>query len=141
MIYTEVNGDLFTCDDQTALIHCVSRCFNMGAGIAVLFRKKFGNIKELLSQNIPIGGVAYLKTDHRYVYYLVTKEKYFQKPTYKSLEASLNELKRLILEHGVTKIALPQIGCGLDKLKWKRVSEIIKSIFNDVAIEITVYNL
>lgn len=36
------------------------------------------------------------------------------------------------------KIGMPLIGCGLDRLKWDKVSEIIKDVFADTDIEIVV---
>ena len=30
-------------------------------------------------------------------------------------------MKSHMLEHGITEISLTQIGCGLDKLEWKKV--------------------
>ena len=39
------------------------------------------------------------------------------------------------------KIAMPQIGCGLDRLKWKDVSDVIKDVFADTDIEILVCKL
>ena len=36
----DVDGDLMTSSDS--LCHCVSECLNMGKGIAVLFKEKYG---------------------------------------------------------------------------------------------------
>lgn len=151
----EINGDLFTCDEDVSLVHCVSRCFNMGAGIAVLFKQKFGNVDNLLAQNTHIGGVAYINLNNviktvpnknqnnisngRFVYYMVTKDKYYMKPTYGSLKLCLVELKRLLIMHGITKIAMPRIGCGLDKLKWTKVKTLISDTFANTNIDITIY--
>lgn len=38
-------------------------------------------------------------------------------------------------------LAMPKIGCGLDRLQWGKVREIIKDVFNDVNIEILVCSL
>jgi hypothetical protein len=43
--------------------------------------------------------------------------------------------------NSVKALALPKIGCGLDRLSWDRVSQMIRSIFKEVEIEITVYYL
>ncbi|NXY92304.1 OARD1 deacetylase, partial [Alcedo cyanopectus] len=45
-----VKGDLFSCPPSDALAHCISEDCRMGAGIAVLFKKKFGGVQELLDQ-------------------------------------------------------------------------------------------
>ena len=44
-------------------------------------------------------------------------------------------------ENNVKALALPKIGCGLDKLSWDKVSEMVRSIFREVEIDITVYYL
>uniref|UniRef100_A0A9L0IPP2 O-acyl-ADP-ribose deacylase 1 n=1 Tax=Equus asinus TaxID=9793 RepID=A0A9L0IPP2_EQUAS len=47
---TYVKGDLFACPKTDSLAHCISEDCRMGAGIAVLFKKKFGGVQELISQ-------------------------------------------------------------------------------------------
>ena len=42
------------------------------------------------------------------------------------------------MKNGINKIAMPMIGCGLDKLNWDKVSQIIKETFKDTDIEILV---
>ena len=45
-------GDLFSCDSESSLAHCVSADLHMGKGIAVLFKKKFGRVPELKKQGM-----------------------------------------------------------------------------------------
>jgi hypothetical protein len=45
----EEEGDLFNLDASYSLAHCVSVDLRMGAGIAVIFRDKYGGIEELRS--------------------------------------------------------------------------------------------
>ena len=40
--------------------------------------------------------------------------------------------------YNIKKVAMPLIGCGLDRLQWDRVSAMIKEIFADEDIEILV---
>uniref|UniRef100_A0A2R8NB07 O-acyl-ADP-ribose deacylase 1 n=1 Tax=Callithrix jacchus TaxID=9483 RepID=A0A2R8NB07_CALJA len=47
---TYVKGDLFACPKTDSLAHCISEDCRMDAGIAVLFKKKFGGVEELLNQ-------------------------------------------------------------------------------------------
>lgn len=44
-------------------------------------------------------------------------------------------------EHNVCKLAIPRIGCGLDRLEWDKVRAMIECIFNGKPVEIVVYNL
>jgi hypothetical protein len=43
-------------------------------------------------------------------------------------------------EHGVKYLAMPRIGCGLDRLEWRDVKPKIEEIFSPLDISITVYN-
>jgi len=106
-----------------------------------LFREKFGRIDELKKSEAGIGGVAVLKERERYIYNLVTKEKYSDKPTYDSLRKSLEAMRSHALSHGVNKISMPMIGCGLDGLSWPAVRTLVKNVFQLEKVGITVYHL
>ena len=84
----EVIGDLFTA--TTSLAHCISCDIVMGAGIAKIFKSKFGGVDELKRQSAAqgrrTGGTLSLARDGRRIYYLITKEVYRDKPTYASVE-------------------------------------------------------
>ena len=44
-------------------------------------------------------------------------------------------------EHDVKMLAMPRIGCGLDKLEWSKVKEMIIHTFKNTNTEVTVYTL
>lgn len=131
----EIRGYLFKSNEPLA--HCVSLDFKMGAGIARHFSAKFGKISELVTQTKNIGDVAYLIDLDRHIFYLVTKKLYYQKPTYKSLKLALYNLYYLCKKFEIKSISMPKIGCGLDKLDWSKVKNIIADIFTD--IDVTIY--
>ena len=144
MIYKEEKRDLFSVPEEYYLAHCISADFGMGRGIVVEFNKRF-DMKRTLQSKYP----DYINEWHRRkwsfnciledrVFNLITKERYFHKPTYDSLYGSLNLMKFISIQKGINKIAMPLIGCGLDRLQWDKVSEIIKEIFKDTDIEILV---
>ncbi|XP_078359630.1 ADP-ribose glycohydrolase OARD1-like isoform X2 [Oculina patagonica] len=137
----EVRGDLFSCPDSESLAHCISADARMGKGIAVLFKNKFGGVDNIKSQGQKPGGVAILKRGNRHVYYLVTKEKYFNKPTYKTLQSSLVAMRDHCISQGVASVSMPRIGCGLDGLQWPEVRKILGHVFQDTNINVTVYTL
>jgi predicted nucleotide-binding protein (sugar kinase/HSP70/actin superfamily) len=72
------------------------------------------------------------------VFNLITKERYWQKPTYETMRGALEMMRKLIIENNVNKIAMPVIGCGLDSLNFNKVSEIIQEVFGELDIEILV---
>ncbi|XP_026223480.1 ADP-ribose glycohydrolase OARD1 [Anabas testudineus] len=136
-----VTGNLFSCPGDEALAHCISEDCRMGAGIAVLFKRKFRGLEELKQQNKKTGECAVLRRGRRFVYYLITKKKASQKPDYDDLRRSLEDMKSHCVQCEVTRISMPRIGCGLDRLKWERVSEILEEVFKNTNISITVYSL
>ena len=54
------------------------------------------------------------------------------------MRSALLSMKDKCKEHKVTKVAIPVIGCGLDRLEWCKVSEIIKEVFENTDVEILV---
>ena len=137
----EIEGDLFDCDADRSLAHCVSVDMVMGKGIAVTFREKFGRVSYLVSQGAQVGEMAVIEDEGRYVYYLVTKDRYWNKPTYETLRGSMEAMKVHCIKNGVKKLGMPRIGCGLDCLKCENVKEMIIKEFMDMEIDIRVYYL
>ena len=68
----------------------------------------------------------------------ITKEKYSHKPTYDSLRGALQRMKEECRLNGIRKVAMPLIGCGLDKLEWEQVSAMIREAFADTDMDILV---
>lgn len=113
--------------------------------LPVYFRREFKEVDELLNQRAKQGGLAFLekKGDNasRYIYYLVTKRLSTGKPTYYTFWSSLKKMRDHIKDHGVQKLAIPRLGCGLDRLEWSTVKHMIEFLFRDVNIEIIVCSL
>lgn len=144
MIYKEEVRDLFSVPEDYYLAHCISADFGMGAGIVVEFNKRF-DMKHKLQTKYP----DYINEWHHMRKYadcilegrvlnLVTKERYFHKPTYKSMHGALELMKVVCRWNNIIKVAMPIIGCGLDRLEWLKVSEIIQEVFDNTDIEILV---
>lgn len=116
----------------------------MGKGIAVQFKKRFGQVPELSRQDAPIGAAAILYrpgTKDAFVYYLLTKERYFHKPTLESVRQSCVWMRDHALQHNVQTIAMPRIACGLDGLLWSDVKAMLCDVFDNTGISIRVYTL
>ena len=105
------------------------------------FRRIFKNIKTLLDQKQEKGGLAILKQSKRFIYYLVTKSKSTGKPTYVTFWKSCKCLRDHISSNKVTKLAIPRLGCGLDRLEWTKIKLMIEFLFLKVPIEILVCNI
>lgn len=136
MKYREIYKDIFTINKTYYLAHCIASDFYMGAGIAVRFQKKYSLRNKLKKSqlNTSVGSCVLIKK----IFNLITKSRSCGKPTYKTLTSSLKEMKKIIILNNIKKIAMPKIGCGLDRLQWGFVKNIIIETFEDLDIEILV---
>lgn len=147
MIYREEVRDLFSVPEDYYLVHCISADFGMGKGIGVEFNKRF-DMKNKLQSKYPdylnqythcrIGGDCILQDR---VLNLITKERYFHKPTIITMIIALQKMKKICMENDITKVAMPTIGTGLDRLAWSAMLDQIHMVFDDTDIEILVCKL
>lgn len=133
-----VPDDLFSAPDDYPLAHCVSQDLHMSKGLAQQFKSQVDDVDELKAQRKGVGEVATLRLGNRNIYYLITKSNYYDKPTYRTLGNVLGEL-RCCVENNDSHLTMPRIGCGLDKLEWKFVHNIIKYIFRQVPAKVIIY--
>lgn len=138
MTITFENKDLFTMEQGYYLAHCISADFALGAGIAKAFDSVY-NMRFKLFRRYPDyeyhGGDAILIDN---AFNLVTKRKCWHKPTYESLRESLEMMREQLEFLDATKLAMPKIASGLDRLDWDQVYDIICEVFDDMDIEIVI---
>ena len=138
--YQEVIGDVF--DSQGSIAHCVSADFEMSSGIARHFKRKFptkhpSNLDHSYTPLWP----QWPPKIRRYLYHLVTKQKYFNKPTYSTLRASLERRRTHAENNSIPRISMPCIGTGLDQLDWDKVKLLIQETFRTSPVQVVVYIL
>ena len=143
MTFAEKEQDIFELSnkDNYYFVQCISSDFKMGKGIALEFNRVFNCKNELVKEfkNFKWENTGRcIKAKNSIVFHLITKNRYWDKPTYRTLKESLIELKTLCIEQNIKKLVMPKIGCGLDKLQWNTVKENIIKIFNDTDIEILI---
>lgn len=143
MTYEEIKGDLFKVEETYTLVHCISSDCKMGAGIAVQFVKNNPEMRStLLKMNPKVGEALYYNWEGKHgVINLITKEKYFHKPTRENFNMSIMDMKAVALSYEIKKLAMPLIGSGLDRLSWNESSKFIKEVFKDTGVEILVVKL
>lgn len=141
--------DLFTVPTSYNLCHCISSDFALGEGIARQFadrgtkaalNKFYGRFMSKPEQRWQGEGYCLFTPATEWgEFNLVTKEKYWHKPTLDTMEQALRKMKELLSSNDFPKkIAMPRIGCGLDRLKWNDVEKIIEKVFEDFEIDILV---
>lgn len=143
MVLVETQQDLFEVDKEYTLVHCISLDCRMGAGVALDIDKKFPKMKLKLIEYIRlkkidcptcIGYSGYPTT----IMNLITKRNYYDKPTKQTMLEALCRLREICTRMKISKLAMPKIGCGLDKMKWIDVKAMIDDVFGDIDIEILV---
>ncbi len=145
-------GDIFSSPPQEPLAHCVSTdcaygagiavtfCA-YGAGIAVTFKDKYG-VEKVKKQNEKPGECTVTQEeDGRTIFHLITKRKYTDLPTYGDFTNSVKHMRDWCVEHRVKSVSVPRLGCGLDKLDFQRVQDILREVFTGIDIVITIYSL
>lgn len=141
MIAIELKGNLFDIpnsrddEDGYVYVHCIASDLKMGAGIAVPMKKEFKLYESLLTINKDF--LLYptaVRTPG--VINMITKETSNGKPKYEDFISSLREVKKLVIQFRTKKLAMPQIGCGIDGLSWSVIWPLIQDFFKELDVTI-----
>ncbi|KAJ8946106.1 hypothetical protein NQ318_010405 [Aromia moschata] len=134
--------DLFQAPADFCLAHCVAADLRMSRGIALTFKKAFGQLEELRRQRPEVGRVLQItaaeQEKERSVFYLVTKQLSHHKPTYQTVWDTLVELRDVLLSQSISSLAIPKIASGIDGLDWRVIRSMLEVLFRFTGIEILV---
>ena len=88
-----------------------------------------------------VGGFLVYKDENRgrYVYLLITKPSIEEVAKYETLKVCLLRTKEHASSLGVSKLAMPRIGCVDDELEWANVAICLEVVFQDSYFTISVY--
>jgi hypothetical protein len=138
----ELTGNLFRSkyieQPNTMIVHCISADYVLGKGFAAEVERRY-KVRSYLNT---VGTHTYpdvIPVDN--ILNLVTKERYYNKPTYETLRECLIMTREYCLNNNITNLVMPTIGCGLDKLDWRYVREDIKYILDEFDINCIVYKI
>ena len=126
---------------NTAIAHCISADAKMSKGFAKTIWRRVNGLHEHCRRAKAIVGSAlpyWNPESFNFMYNLITKSKFPEKPTLDNLRISLENMRGHALLNNVTKILMPKIGCGLDKLQWVDVFELIRVNFTYSGIQIQI---
>ena len=149
-----VKKDITTISSDFLICHCISADAAMGAGVALALVRRFPSMKSEVKEflkSIPlaqrIGQVVFFVDDisNAIIANMITKAHYWDKSSTMPQGVYLNNLsecfilvKQVMLERNIKKLAMPKIGCGLDRCSWMEVESIILDVFDGTDIDITV---
>ena len=140
IVYGNENSIL---DQPNSIVHCISADAQMSKGFAQVLSEIVPRLRRtcrranfLKDQVFPFWD----SSSRRYIYNLVTKEKYSGEPDLSTLATTLQNMRAHATMHGVSTIAIPKIGCGLDQMNWQDVVKVLRNIFAYSDIQIVVYS-
>ena len=77
-------------------------------------------------------------TRHRFIYNLVTKERFCGKPDLSILSKTPEAMKIHASTNGVATIAIPKLNCELDQMNWQEVVKLLRDILAYADVQIVV---
>ncbi len=136
-------------DDAEALVNTVNTVGVMGKGIALMFKERFPDIFKAYKTacergEMQTGRVFVTPTDQlqgaRYVIHFPTKKHWRPPSKIEWIDEGLMDLRRVLVEEGISSIAIPPLGSGNGKLEWSDVRPLIEKHLGDLSgISVTVY--
>ena len=125
--------------------HCISADARMSKGFADFLSHRILGLRSACRRARLFMGQVYPfwdSTGKRYIYNLVTKERFRDKPNLSTLSKTLKAMKIHASTNGVSTIAIPKLGCGLDQMNWQEVVKLLRDIFAYADVQqIVVYTL
>ena len=124
--------------------HCISADARMSKGFPDLLSHRIPGLGSTCRKAGLFMGQVYALWDSigkRYIYNLVTKEMFYDKPNPTTLSKTLEAMKIHASMNGVSTIAIPKFVCGLDQMNWQEVVKLLRGIFAYADVQIVVYTL
>ena len=141
IIYGKKNSIL---QQPISIGHCISADARMRKGFVDFLSHRISGHRStcrkarlFLVQVYPFLG----STGKRYIYNLVTKEWFGDKTNLSTLPKTLEAMKFHESTKGVSTIAPPKLGCGLDQVNWQEVLKLLRDVFAYADVQIVVYTL
>ena len=111
--------------------HCISADAQMSIGFADFLPHRIPGLRSTCRKAKLFMGQVYPfwdLTGRRYIYILVTKERFCDKPNLSTLSKTL-EAKKIHASTNGSTVAIPKFGCGLDQMSWQEVVKLLCDIF------------
>ena len=139
-VIEQKDGDLFSAPSQMALGHLISADDTMGGSVDRQFRQYYGRSSEIESVRPTVGSVVVRKEHGRFIYSLVTRDRFYDSTNLANLNKCLIEMREHMIRNHVIDLGLPRIGCGRrEGLLWVEVHAILDTVFRYYPIKITVF--
>lgn len=139
----EVDGNLFHLG-LPALGQGVNLMGKMGLGIARDMARNYPGLLDDYRQAIregrlTLGGAhLYTHTDGTVIVNIATQRNTGRDAREDAIETGLHSALHQLTEHGIDRLGLPRIGCGIGGLEWPHVYDIILRVTSDHPVAVTI---
>ena len=135
------SDNVFDCPSSHSMAHCISGDTRMSKGVAVQFVREFPTLVKLRKGSKIVGTAAPVQVGDRFIYCLISKRKYYMKPTIADLHKCLSSMFNHAVRNRVINISMPRIGSGCDKLSFNAdIMPLLRALFSDPTVNIYVYH-
>ncbi len=133
-------GNLLSADAE-ALVNTVNTVGVMGKGIALMFKERFPEAFRVYKdacdrQEVQTGRMFVTPTGElqgpRWVIHFATKRHWRAPSRLKWIDEGLADLRRVLIDRGITSIAIPPLGAGNGRLDWSDVRPLIERHLGDL---------
>lgn len=142
-----IQGNLLDapCD---VLVNAVNTVGVMGKGIALQFKQRFPENYRLYAQaceagQVHAGQIFVTETGDllgaRWIVNFPTKQHWKAPSQLAWVRNGLYDLRRFLIEHQVTSVAVPALGAGLGGLSWPVVRDLIEQELGNLDTEVLVF--
>lgn len=139
-----VTGNLFESRAE-ALVNTVNCVGVMGKGIAHQFARAWPDMlkdyeRRCKAGEIRVGEVTLFRTRGKVIINFPTKQHWKAKSRIVDIESGLRSLRRVLVQEGLTSVALPPLGCGNGGLDWTEVRPLIERELRELGeVDVEVY--
>lgn len=145
--FVDSDGDLLGAE-LDALVNPVNTVGVMGKGLALQFKRAFPANFAAYEQacrrkEVRIGQMFMYDNGQmvrpHWIINFPTKSHWSLPSEIDDIAAGLRSLRRAILEHGISSVAIPALGCGLGGLDWSDVRPLIVDHLADIDATVLLY--
>jgi O-acetyl-ADP-ribose deacetylase (regulator of RNase III) len=132
-----LHGDLLL-SDETVIAHGCNARGRMGAGIAGQIAMRYPLVQHANQRDVKAGlfvpGVAQLVVVNPklIVFNLCTQDEVGPRARLQWIDLAFRNMAERCVSDGITRVAIPQIGCGIGDLEWPDVDITINHALTDV---------
>ena len=141
VVYGNENSIL---EQLNSIGHCIPADAQMCESFAQFLSKRVPRLRRTCRRANLVKDQVFPSWDsssRRYIYNLVPKAKRSDKPDLQTLARTLQNMQAHATMHGVSTIAIPKIGCGLDQMNWQDVVKLLRDTFAYSDIQTVVHSL